>query len=54
MAIFWKKIMLSSFFKKKRLPGGVGSKPGSSRFHLFYHFHHLTAEPQRLPCYHLF
>jgi hypothetical protein len=27
----------------------VGSKPGSSRFHFFSHFHHLTAEPQRLP-----
>jgi hypothetical protein len=27
----------------------VGSKPGSSRFHLFSHFHHFTAEPQRLP-----
>jgi hypothetical protein len=32
----------------KRLPG-VGSKPGSSRLHLFSHFHHFTAEPQRLP-----
>jgi hypothetical protein len=31
----------------KRLPG-VGSKPGSSRFHLLSHFHHFTAEPQRL------
>jgi hypothetical protein len=38
-----------SFFK--RLPG-VGSKPGSSRFHLFSHFHHFTAEPQRLPLTH--
>jgi hypothetical protein len=27
-------------FSKKRLPG-VGSKPGSSRFHLFSHFHHF-------------
>jgi hypothetical protein len=36
------------FFLKKRLPG-VGSKPGSSQFHLFSHFHHFTAEPQRLP-----
>jgi hypothetical protein len=27
----------------------VGSEPGASRFHLFYHFHHFTAEPQRLP-----
>jgi hypothetical protein len=27
----------------------VGSEPGSSRFHLFSHFHHFTAEPQRLP-----
>jgi hypothetical protein len=27
----------------------VGSKPGSSRFNLFSHFHHFTAEPQRLP-----
>jgi hypothetical protein len=38
-------------FKKyflKRLPG-VGSEPGSSGFHLFSHFHHFTAEPQRLP-----
>jgi hypothetical protein len=26
----------------------VGSKPGSSWFHLFSHFHHFTAEPQRL------
>jgi hypothetical protein len=26
-----------------------GSEPGSSRFHLFSHFHHFTAEPQRLP-----
>jgi hypothetical protein len=32
----------------KRLPG-VGSEPGSSRFQLFSHFHHFTAEPQRLP-----
>jgi hypothetical protein len=32
----------------KRLPG-VGSEPGSSRFHLLSHFHHFTAEPQRLP-----
>jgi hypothetical protein len=32
----------------KRFPG-VGSKPGSSQFHLFSHFHHFTAEPQRLP-----
>jgi hypothetical protein len=37
-----------TFFKKKRLPG-VGSEPGSSRFNLFSHFHHPTAEPQRLP-----
>jgi hypothetical protein len=27
----------------------VGSEPASSRFHLFSHFHHYTAEPQRLP-----
>jgi hypothetical protein len=27
----------------------VGSEPGSSQFHLFSHFHHFTAEPQRLP-----
>jgi hypothetical protein len=27
----------------------VGSKPGSSQLHLFSHFHHFTAEPQRLP-----
>jgi hypothetical protein len=33
---------------KKRLPG-VGSEPGSSRINLFSHFHHFTAEPQRLP-----
>jgi hypothetical protein len=32
----------------KRLPG-VGSKLGSSRFLSFSHFHHFTAEPQRLP-----
>jgi hypothetical protein len=32
----------------KRLPG-VGSEPGSSQFHLLYHCHHFTAEPQRLP-----
>jgi hypothetical protein len=32
----------------KMLPG-VGSEPGSSRFHLFSHFHHFTVEPQRLP-----
>jgi hypothetical protein len=25
----------------------VGSKPGSSRFNLFSHFHHFTAEPQK-------
>jgi hypothetical protein len=36
------------FFIKKRLPG-VGSEPRSSQFHLFSHFHHFTAEPQRLP-----
>jgi hypothetical protein len=30
-------------FIKKRLPG-VGSR--SSRFHVFYHFHHFTAEPR--------
>jgi hypothetical protein len=23
--------------------------PGASRFNLFSHFHHFTAEPQRLP-----
>jgi hypothetical protein len=34
-------------FLKKRLPG-VGSEPGSSQFHLFSHFHHFTADPQRL------
>jgi hypothetical protein len=38
---------LLNFFKN-RLPG-VGSKPGSSQFHLFSHFNHFTAEPQRLP-----
>jgi hypothetical protein len=38
---------LCTFFKKM-LPG-AGSEPGSSRFGLFSHFHHLTAEPQRLP-----
>jgi hypothetical protein len=27
----------------------VGSEPGSSQLHLFSHFHHFTAEPQRLP-----
>jgi hypothetical protein len=27
----------------------VGSEPGSSQFHLFLHFHHFTAESQRLP-----
>jgi hypothetical protein len=27
----------------------VGNEPGSSHFHLFSHFHHFTAEPQRLP-----
>jgi hypothetical protein len=36
-----------SFFK--RGCPGVGSEPGSSQFHLFSHFHHFTAEPQRLP-----
>jgi hypothetical protein len=30
------------------LPGVVGSEPGASRFHLFSHFHHFTAESQRL------
>jgi hypothetical protein len=34
----------------KRLPR-VGSEPGSSQFHLFSHFHHFTAEPQRRPCH---
>jgi hypothetical protein len=34
----------------QRLPG-VGSEPGSSQFHLFSHFHHITAEPQRLPSF---
>jgi hypothetical protein len=29
----------------------VGSEPGSSQFHLFSHFHHFTAEPQRLPLF---
>jgi hypothetical protein len=40
----WAKILLF-------LPGlpGVGCEPGSSRFHLFSHFLHFTAEPQRLP-----
>jgi hypothetical protein len=28
---------------------GVGSEPGSSRYHLFSHFLGFTAEPQRLP-----
>jgi hypothetical protein len=36
-----------SFFLKE--VARVGSKPGSSRFHLFSHFHHFTTEPQRLP-----
>jgi hypothetical protein len=27
----------------------VGSEPGASQFHLFFHFLHFTAEPQRLP-----
>jgi hypothetical protein len=39
---------LKPYFFLKRLPG-VGSEPGSSRIHLFRHFHHFTAEPQRLP-----
>jgi hypothetical protein len=46
------KTLVSAKYKSrqffKRLPG-VGSEPGSSGFHLFSHFHHLTAEPQRLP-----
>jgi hypothetical protein len=29
---------MSDFFKKKRGCPGVGSKPGSSQFHLFSHF----------------
>jgi hypothetical protein len=44
----WKKFGKNWKFFKKRLTG-VGSEPGSSRFHLFSHFHHFTAEPQRLP-----
>jgi hypothetical protein len=42
-----RSIEIYELFFKKRL-SGVGSKPGSSRFHLFSHFHHFTAEPQRL------
>jgi hypothetical protein len=47
----WRTRPLLRFLKYflKRLPGVVGSKPGSSRFFLFSHFHHFTAEPQRLP-----
>jgi hypothetical protein len=41
-------IHLKGTYFLKRLPG-VGSEPGSSQFHLFSNFHHLTAEPQRLP-----
>jgi hypothetical protein len=41
------KTQVQNIFKK-RLPG-VGSEPGASGFHLFSHFHHFTAEPQRLP-----
>jgi hypothetical protein len=41
------RFFLVILFFKKRLPG-VGSEPGSSWFHLFSHFHHFTAEPQRL------
>jgi hypothetical protein len=39
-------ICKKNFFK--RLPG-MGSEPGSSSYHLFSHFHHFTAKPQRLP-----
>jgi hypothetical protein len=35
-------------FSLKRLPG-VGSEPMASQFNSFSHFHHFTAEPQRLP-----
>jgi hypothetical protein len=30
---------------------GLGSEPGWSWLHLFSHFQHFTAEPQRLPVY---
>jgi hypothetical protein len=40
--------MYTLILKNLFLPG-VGSEPGSSRFHLISHFHHFTAEPQRLP-----
>jgi hypothetical protein len=36
------------YYFLKRLPG-VGSELGASRFYLFSHFHHFTAEPQWLP-----
>jgi hypothetical protein len=42
-------LIFLQFSLKKRLPG-EGSEPGSSRYHLCSHFHHITAEPQRLPC----
>jgi hypothetical protein len=32
----------------------VGSEPGFSWFNLFSHFHHFTAEPQRLPQSYIF
>jgi hypothetical protein len=42
------QICVQYLLKKNKLPG-VGSKPGSSQFNLFSHFHHFTADPQRLP-----
>jgi hypothetical protein len=45
--VYLNEIIRFLFLKKKRLPG-VGSEPGASRFHFFSHFHHFTAEPQRL------
>jgi hypothetical protein len=42
-----------SFFKRE-VARGVGSESGSSQFNLFSHFHHYTAETQRLPMGHFF
>jgi hypothetical protein len=36
-----------AFFKE--VARGEGREPGSTQFNLFSHFHHFTAEPQRLP-----
>jgi hypothetical protein len=44
MSDLW--ISVHMFFKRL---SGVGSEPVSSQFHWFSHFHHITAEPQRLP-----